>query len=92
MKTPLAFRMRPQYLEDIIGQKHLVGPRGFLSNAVLNDMPVSVILFGPPGSGKTTIAEAFARSIKAHIILLNAVTSKKSKLKKQSSQAISSLA
>jgi len=86
MKTPLAFRMRPQYLEDIIGQKHLVGPRGFLSNAVLNDMPVSVILFGPPGSGKTTIAEAFARSIKAHIILLNAVTSKK----KQIEEAIES--
>ncbi len=80
MKTPLAFRMRPQLLDDIIGQHHLVGPHGFLTNAVENDMPVSIILFGPPGSGKTTIAEAFARSIKAHIILLNAVTSKKKQI------------
>jgi len=80
MKTPLAFRMRPQYLDDIIGQKHLIGPHGFLTSAVNNDMPVSIILFGPPGSGKTTIAEAFARSIKAHIILLNAVTSKKKQI------------
>ena len=80
MKTPLAFRMRPQYLDEIIGQKHLVGPLGFLTSAVENDMPVSIILFGPPGSGKTTIAEAFARSIKAHIILLNAVTSKKKQI------------
>ena len=80
MKTPLAFRMRPQLLDDIIGQHHLVAPHGFLTNAVENDMPVSIILFGPPGSGKTTIAEAFARSIKAHIILLNAVTSKKKQI------------
>lgn len=80
MKTPLAFRMRPQLLDDIIGQHHLVGPHGFLTNAVENDMPVSIILFGPPGSGKTTIAEAFARSINAHIILLNAVTSKKKQI------------
>lgn len=80
MKTPLAFRMRPQYLDEIIGQKHLVGSLGFLTSAVENDMPVSIILFGPPGSGKTTIAEAFARSIKAHIILLNAVTSKKKQI------------
>ena len=80
MKTPLAFRMRPQYLDEIIGQKHLVGPLGFLTSAVENDMPISIILFGPPGSGKTTIAEAFARSIKAHIILLNAVTSKKKQI------------
>lgn len=80
MKTPLAYRMRPQYLDEIIGQKHLVGSNGFLTSAVENDMPVSIILFGPPGSGKTTIAEAFARSIKAHIILLNAVTSKKKQI------------
>ena len=80
MKTPLAYRMRPQYLDEIIGQRHLVGPHGFLTNALTNDMPVSMILFGPPGSGKTTIAEAFARSIKAHTILLNAVTSKKKQI------------
>ncbi len=80
MKTPLAFRMRPQTLDQVIGQNHLVGSKGFLTAAIENDMPVSLILFGPPGSGKTTIAEAFARSIKAHTILLNAVTSKKKQI------------
>lgn len=80
MKTPLAFRMRPQTLDEVIGQKHLVGPNGFLSKAVENDMPLSLILFGPPGSGKTTIASAFAHSLNAHTILLNAVTSKKKQI------------
>lgn len=80
MKTPLAFRMRPQSLSEIIGQTHLVGDHGFLTNAVENDMPVSIIFYGPPGSGKTTIALAFSKSIKGHTILLNAVTSKKKQI------------
>ncbi|MGI6644224.1 MAG: replication-associated recombination protein A [Bacilli bacterium] len=74
MITPLAYRMRPKNIDEIIGQEHLVGEKGFLRICLENDMAVSCILFGPPGSGKTTIAEAFANSIKAHVVKLNAVT------------------
>lgn len=77
MLPPLAFRLRPKNLQDVIGQKHLVGENGFLTRCVENDTIVSIIFFGPPGCGKTTIAEAFANSLNAHAIKLNAVTSNK---------------
>ena len=85
MITPLAYRMRPTHLDGIIGQPHLVGEGGFLRNCLENNMLVSCILFGPPGSGKTTIAEAYGNSFNAHIVKLNAVTSSK----KQIEEAIS---
>jgi len=80
MNAPLAFRMRPNLLSDVLGQTHLVGPTGFLTNALNKKTLVSVILFGPPGCGKTTIAEAFARSLDIHFIKINAVTASKKEL------------
>lgn len=77
MLTPLAFRVRPKTLPEVIGQEHLVGPNGFLTNCVKNETVVSIIFYGPPGAGKTTIAEAFATSLGCHYIKLNAVTSAK---------------
>ena len=77
MNKPLAFRIRPKTLKDIIGQEDLVGENGFLTNSVKAETPISFILYGPPGTGKTTIAEAYANSLKAHTIKLNAVTSNK---------------
>jgi putative ATPase len=77
MLAPLAFRMRPKTLDEVIGQVDLVGPHGFLTNCVKNETLVSIIFYGPPGAGKTTIAEAFATSMKCHFIKLNAVTSAK---------------
>ncbi len=77
MNKPLAFRIRPNDLSEIIGQKDLVGEHGFLTNSVKAKTPISFILYGPPGTGKTTIAEAYAKSLNAHIIILNAVTSNK---------------
>lgn len=77
MNKPLAFRIRPKTLTDIIGQEDLVGENGFLTNSVKAETPISFILYGPPGTGKTTIAEAYANSLKAHTIKLNAVTSNK---------------
>lgn len=77
MNKPLAFRIRPKTLADIIGQEDLVGENGFLTNSVKAETPISFILYGPPGTGKTTIAEAYANSLKAHTIKLNAVTSNK---------------
>ena len=77
MKEPLAFRMRPSTLDEVLGQESLVGEKGFLTNSVAKKTPVSMILFGPPGTGKTTIAEAYAREMKIHYEKINAVTTDK---------------
>lgn len=80
MNAPLAYRVRSHTLDDIIGQKHLVGEDGFLRHLVESNTLVSMIFYGPPGSGKTTLAEAFSRSMDAHLIKLNAVTSNKKEM------------
>ena len=80
MNTPLAYRIRPYYLTDIIGQEHLVGKDGFLTSCVESKTLVSIIFYGQPGCGKTTLAEAFARSMDVHFIKLNAVTNNKKDL------------
>lgn len=74
---PLAFRMRPQKLEDIVGQKHLLNPDGFIYRLVKEKTLFSMILFGPPGVGKTTIATILAESMNYHYRLLNATSSSK---------------
>ena len=72
MKKPLAFRMRPNKLSEVIGQDSITGKNGFLTNCLKNNVIVSSILYGPPGTGKTTIAEAFAKSFQVNYISLNA--------------------
>jgi putative ATPase len=80
MNKPLAYRMRPKTLDQVIGQEKIVGPQGFLSNCLNSRTIVSCILYGPPGTGKTTIAEAFANSLNVHHISLNATFSSKDDL------------
>lgn len=87
MKEPLAFRMRPKKLEDVLGQDSLVGPTSFLFRSKENKTPFSFVLFGPPGTGKTTIAEAYARSLGIHYICLNAVTCSKKDLESAKEEA-----
>ena len=82
MKEPLAFRMRPQKLDDIIGQKHLVDANGVLRKCVDNNTLFSMILFGPPGTGKTTTAMVLANELNLPYRLFNAVTSNKKDLEK----------
>jgi putative ATPase len=72
--TPLAARMRPRTFEEFVGQDHLVGPGQALRRAIEADRLPSLILWGPPGTGKTTLAEVIARVTQAHFSSMSAVT------------------
>ena len=80
MQQPLAFRIRPNSIKEIIGQEHLIGKNSILYNSIKEKIPLSFILYGTPGTGKTTIAIAYASSIHLPYISLNAVTSNKKDL------------
>jgi putative ATPase len=73
-KTPLAERMRPIRLEDLIGQGHLVGANGIIRRAIETGNVPSMILWGPPGVGKTTIANIIANEVKRPFHMLSAVS------------------
>ena len=74
-QAPLAARLRPRTLDDVVGQEHLVARGAPLRTLIENDRLTSVILWGPPGTGKTTLAEVIAASTRAHFVRLSAVTS-----------------
>ena len=72
--APLADRMRPRTLDDFVGQEHLVGPDGVLRRMIEADEHHSLILWGPPGTGKTTLARIVAESTGARFVWFSAVT------------------
>jgi len=74
-RAPLADRMRPRTLDEIVGQAALLAPGRPLREAVEADVLQSIILWGPPGTGKTTLAQVLAHSTRAHFIAYSAVTS-----------------
>ena len=74
-QAPLAARMRPRSLDDIVGQDHLLGADGPLRRLIETDRLSSIILWGPPGTGKTTIAEVIAGVTRREFVRLSAVTS-----------------
>ena len=71
---PLAARMRPQTLDEILGQHHLLDEGRALRRSIERDQPPSMIFWGPPGSGKTTLASVIARTTQARFVALSAVT------------------
>jgi putative ATPase len=74
-RPPLAERMRPRSLEEFVGQEHLVGKGRFLSSVLKAEQPPSLIFWGPPGSGKTTLAHLIATSTKCRFVFFSAVLS-----------------
>lgn len=81
-RVPLAERMRPTSLDEVIGQTHLLGDAEILKRIVKQKEPVSLILWGPPGTGKTTLARIIAKEVDAEFIELSAVTSGKKDVEK----------
>ena len=80
MKQPLAFRLRPENLDEIIGQQHLVGKDKILRRCVEEKTIFSMIFFGPPGTGKTTLAMVLAKELGLPFRMFNAVTGNKKEL------------
>ncbi len=76
-RTPLAEKMRPTSLDDVVGQTHIVGDTGLLRRIVETGQPTSLILWGPPGTGKTTLARILAHELEAEFVELSAVTAGK---------------
>lgn len=81
MKTPLSEQLRPQVLEDIVGQEHLLRPESFLKQLIDQKKPISILLWGPPGCGKTTLARIYGKSLSQHFHQLSAVSTSISDIK-----------
>jgi len=80
--APLAARMRPRNLEEVVGQEHIVGEGRLLRRAIAADrLFSSILLFGPPGTGKTTLAQVIAAHTQAHFVTISAVLAGKAELR-----------
>ena len=86
-ESPLAMRMRPRTLEEVVGQQHIIGKGRLLYRAIKADRLSSVIFYGPPGTGKTTLAKVIANSTNAQFRQLNATTSGKKDMEEAVSEA-----
>jgi putative ATPase len=86
--SPLAERMRPQTLAELIGHEEVVGEGGFLRRAIQADRVPSLIFWGPPGSGKTTLARLIATETAAHFVPFSAVTSGIKEVKEVMAEAV----
>ncbi|MGL5260318.1 MAG: replication-associated recombination protein A [Lachnospiraceae bacterium] len=76
-ESPLAARIRPNTLEEIVGQKHIIGKDKLLYRAIVADKLSSIIFYGPPGTGKTTIAQVIAKTSSANFVQINATSAGK---------------
>lgn len=79
-ESPLAGRMRPTTLDEVVGQSHIIGKDKLLYRAIKADKLGSIIFYGPPGTGKTTLAKVIANTTKANFVQMNATTSGKKEM------------
>ena len=86
-EAPLAVRMRPRTLEEVVGQGHIIGRNRLLYRAIQADQISSLIFYGPPGTGKTTLAKVIANTTSASFVQMNATTSGKKDMEKAVGQA-----
>ena len=86
-RSPLAARLRPRTLDELVGQEHLLGPGKPLRRLIEADRLSSILLFGPPGTGKTSLAEVIAATTKSRFERLNAVEATVATLRQALSQA-----
>lgn len=89
---PLAMRMRPETLEEVVGQDHIIGPGRLLNRAIKADKLGSIIFFGPPGSGKTTLAHVIAKTTHADFKEISATSSGKKDMEEVVDKAMENLA
>ena len=86
-ESPLAVRMRPRTLDEVVGQSHIIGKDRLLYRAIQADKISSLIFYGPPGTGKTTLAKVIANTTSAQFVQMNATTSGKRDMEQAVSQA-----
>lgn len=87
MKQPLAYRLRPSNLDEVLGQSHILQEKGLLKRCIAEKRLFSMIFFGPPGSGKTTVASILAKAVDLPLKEFNAVTGNKKDLDEIFSEA-----
>ena len=85
-RIPLAERMRPKSLDEVVGQDDIIGDGKILTEIVRKKEPVNIIFWGPPGTGKTTLARIIANEFKADFVEISAVTAGKKDVEKLSSR------
>lgn len=86
-EAPLAGRMRPENLDEVVGQEHIIGKDKLLYRAIQADKLSSIIFYGPPGTGKTTLAKVIAQTTQANFVQMNATTSGKKEMQEAVKEA-----
>ena len=86
-ESPLAMRMRPRVLDQVVGQQHIIGKNRLLYRAIKADQISSLIFYGPPGTGKTTLAKVIANTTSASFVQMNATTSGKKDMERAVTEA-----
>lgn len=86
-EAPLAGRMRPETLDEVVGQEHIIGKDKLLYRAIQADKLSSIIFYGPPGTGKTTLAKVIAHTTQANFVQMNATTSGKKEMQEAVKEA-----